>query len=252
MKISKLLALLIAAMLVVVGCGQQDEEAMQPDPEPTMAPEAGTAETPEAPAEAAAEQTYDQVGISVALPAGWEETTAPEDMNMGDSPSVAFKQTGQEYPLVVVSGMDKDMYGTVQQGFATKGEDSLKAMADGIKEAIVSTEGGSKAGTVLSEEEWSGAEGITKGWKARVQGMDEKLGKEVTGDIYVAEATAGGLYIMMVQALDAAGVDQAQPLVDAIRFTTPPAPAANGAAGEGAAPETAGETPTDAPAPSGE
>ncbi|MCC7493555.1 MAG: hypothetical protein IT204_14470 [Fimbriimonadaceae bacterium] len=202
---------------LLTACGR----AVQEPPAVASAP-------PTPPASAAAttapSRDYPKVGITLALPTGWEEvpTTAGFDLGVDDA-AVAFRAADGALPALLVGALPASTWQEMQQRvLLTRGRKAVRALADELKKGLLQTPDG-KPPTIASEQDWT-AVGLLYGWRVRVAGQDPDFGA-VVGELYVAEAVRGGCYVLLSKAPDAAGLEDAARLLDQVEFRSAPEPA---------------------------
>lgn len=231
MKVVRLLGLL-ASLAVVAGCGRRS----QPAPAAHVATAAETASPATAAAPAApVARPYPKVGVLVALPADWEEATPPAEFTADDlGAAVSFRKTGTDLRLTV-SGTDNGTYTRIKRGLGASGS-GPKMLAGTMKQALLQDKA-SRGTRVVEEKAWSGQG--AEGWRIRAEGTRPETGRTL-GDLIVAEGDQGGMFLVLAEAHDEAGLAEVGALLEQITFEAPPAPA-----------ESADSNPAPAPSPGG-
>ena len=197
----------LALLMVLSACGRRAKPAAVPVPAMTA---------PEPAAETASEKHYPKVGFRLTLPASWHETPAPAELARdGKGTAVAFSQGTGELPRVMVTGIDKVAYARwVGTHLEATPVERAKVLGEELKQSLLGGESGGHKLGVVSERVWT-ARGIKSAWRIRFRGAG--AGRPQTGDLIVAEDFRGGVFVIMVEANDDAGLDQADKLLQEAR-----------------------------------
>jgi hypothetical protein len=169
---------------------------------------------PESPGET---KRYAELGLTIVLPSGWVEGSAPADAGAG---AKLWRRTESDLPAVVCVGVPAKAYDALRKKYAQQGRDPLDEAARQLRDAatgatLSAPPGAAPADSKITAQPWAHPT-IVRGKVMRVPTLDPKAeeGAKVRYvDCYVGEAAGGGLYLFTVAAKSEAELNDLKKLI---------------------------------------